>query len=574
MLKKVSPTLLFFGPLLLLTIFIFRSLLFNLSTNLFDWFDYPLMVWTIFQNVDHLRSLSFDGFFNSNIFYPFQGTLLFSDLLLPQSLMVLPLTFLSQNKILDFNIVFFVTLVLNLLAVNFFWNKLITDRLIRFFAVLSTAYSPYFFLTFGHFQMISFWPMFFGLAFLFEKNLTVKKITVVAIFAAIQFLASVYLCIFMLFLIGVWFCLKTLLERNRQSLIINIKQLTIFLVVFLALAGPFLYKYIQVKNAYGIVRDYGEYVLYSAHLSDYVFETHYHSLFDNFFPVIKWNQFNQHSIGESAGFPGFVLFGLGVLGLFIYHQNKKKFSLTLPLEFNHLYFLSLSLLGFVFSLGPRLSVNGFYTAIPLPYLLPLKLIPLFEPIRANARWSLLFYFGLVYFAVIGLQKLGKKYDLRLLVLLFTILYVIEIIPINKQTESKKYNPVVYKIISNNCFNSGQILLEYPFTQFSKDANILTNLTYKTQMMMASLEHKCQLVNGYSGYTPKDYDRYESQLAVTVENSDEAGFGKLLEQRNVKFFKLNKDYLYPDRVVTIEKMLKKEAAGILVDDEHYTIARIR
>src|SRR5258708_1707423 len=101
--KKIFQFVLFFTPLLLLTIFIFRSLLFNLSTNLLDWFDYPLMVWTIFQNVEHLRNLSLNGFFNSNIFYPFQGSLLFSDLLLTQSLMALPLSFFFQNKILVFN---------------------------------------------------------------------------------------------------------------------------------------------------------------------------------------------------------------------------------------------------------------------------------------------------------------------------------------------------------------------------------------------------------------------------------------------------------------------------------------
>jgi len=572
--KKFFSNLLFFVPLLILTVFIFKSLLFNISTNLLDWLDYPVFLWIIFQNIDHIRSLSFSGIFDTNIFYPFHGTLLFADLFLPQTILLFPFTLISQNKILDFNISFFLTLILNLISVTFFWNKFnfSTSKWWLFFAVLTTAYSPYFFLNYGHYQMVTFWPLFFGLSYLFDKNITTKKVVLAAIFTTIQFLASVYLSIFMLFSIGVWFGLKILLERNRSDLAINIKRLAIFLLVFTALTGPFLYKYIQVKNAYGIVRDYSEYVLYSAHLSDYIFSTHYHSLLDGFAPLAKWNHLNGHYLGESAGFPGFVLLGLGILGLFKYSRNKKNLSLQIPLEFNHLYFLILALCGFIFSLGPRLNVNGFYTAIPLPYLIPLKLIPIFEPIRASARWSFLFYFGLTYFALIGLQKL-KKYNLRLLVILLSILYVIEMVPIDKQTEQKNYNPDVYKIVVPECKNAGSVLLEYPLTQDSKDANIITNLTYKTQMMLASLEHNCDLVNGYSGYTPKDYDRFEGEMFQAVEKNDSQEFNKLVNQRNVKLFKLNKDFIYREKVASIEGLLKEEGATILVDDEHYTVARV-
>ncbi|MDO8638702.1 MAG: hypothetical protein Q7R43_03940, partial [Candidatus Daviesbacteria bacterium] len=98
----------YFFIMFFLALFIFRSLVFNITKNLPDWNDYPYITWTIFQNADHVKNLQFDGFFDANAFYPFKGTLLFSDLLLPQSLIVILISYFTANPVLSFNILFFI----------------------------------------------------------------------------------------------------------------------------------------------------------------------------------------------------------------------------------------------------------------------------------------------------------------------------------------------------------------------------------------------------------------------------------------------------------------------------------
>src|SRR3989344_4988515 len=580
--KKISY-LSYFFIMFFLTLFIFRSLAFNITKNLPDWYDYPYITWTIFQNVDHVRNLQFDGFFDANASYPFKGTLLFSDLLLPQSLIVILISYFTANPVLSFNILFFILLALNIIASLYFWKSILSDHKIIFFASLLTIFSPYFFLNSNHFQMISIWPYLFGIGFLLRKGLTIKSAVIVALLTTMEFLSSVYLSVFMLFTISIWVILTLYSRREelvhysgiqKKIIISTLKWMGIFCLTFIILSGPFILKYMQVKKSYGISRDYGEYVLYSAHLTDYLFTTHYHSFISTLSPIVKWNSFNMHRLGEAGGFPGIVLLLLSVIGLLIYSRNSSSLNLKLPLSFNHIFFLILTFCGFIFSLGPRLNVNGTYLAIPLPYEIILRYNPLVEPIRATARWSFIFYFGLVYFACIGLQKINKRTKSNLVMSLLSIVFLLEIVPTNKISESKNYYPEVYKTIEKGCL-SKSVLLEYPMSQFTKDVNIITNLTYRTQILLASVNHKCKVVNGYSGYIPTQYQDYEGRLQKAVENNDKLEFLKLLDSKEVSFIKLNKKSLFKDRVKVIEKWFSTyEKVQILYKNNEFLVVKIQ
>lgn len=569
----------FFLIIFFLAIFIFRSLVFNITKNLLDWNDYPFITWTIYQNVDHIKNLQFTGFFDTNAFYSFKGTLLFSDLLIPQSLIIVLISYFTANLVLSFNILFFIILALNIIASLYFWKSIFKDHKIIFFATLLTTFSPYFFLNSNHFQMICIWPYLFGVGFLLRQGLSSKSAIIVAVLTTIEFLSSVYLSVFMLFTISVWIILTLYFGRLQKSIVIStLKGVGIFCLIFVILSGPFILKYMQVKKSYGISRDFGEYVLYSAHFTDYFFTTHYHSLISTLSPVVKWNNFNMHKSGEAAGFPGIVLLMLSLIGLLIYSRNSLFLNLKLPLSFSHVFFLILTISGLIFSLGPRLNANGTYLALPLPYEIMLKYNPLVEPIRGIARWSFIFYFGLVYFACIGLQKINRQTKSNLMLGLLSTLFLLEMLPINKTTEAKNYYPKVYQSIENVCSSEG-VLLEYPMTQFAKDVNILTNLTYRTQILLASVNHKCKIVNGYSGYIPTQYQDYEDKLREAVENNDKFEFLKLLASKKVSVFKLNKKSLFEDRVKNIEKWFvsytqANTKAKILYQDNEFLIVKFQ
>lgn len=560
----------------LLIIFTFRSILFNLSTNLLDWQDYSLMVWITNQNTEHIKNVQIQNFFNSNIFYPFEGTMLFSDLLLPSSIISLLFQQFSSNPILVFNLVFFTTLFLNIWSSYLLWRLFFKQGLLIFFGTLITAFSPYFFMELNHFQMINFWPVFFGLYFLFKEQFTVKNSILVGIMISLEFLLSVYLWVFMLFAIGIWYGMQIIYRYLQKKALKNIVIHLFFVLLAMSiLTGPFALKYLQVKRSYNIVRPHEEYVLYSAHLSDYLFTTYYGSVVYSTKLANLWNNYNQHNVGESGAFPGIVLLFLSVVGLIFLRKNTNSVSILVKLSFYNIYFFTLLVLGFFFSLGPRLSINGAYTGIPLPYYAVLKFIPLVEPIRANARWMFLLFFGLSYFSVMGLKKLssGGKKSL-ILTIVFSAIFLIEIVPFNKITGRKEYYPIVYNTLEEKCSPNPKILLEYPMSRFTTHNNIIEDLTYRNQFQLASIRHKCKLVNGYSGYAPKDYERYVDQLFWAIERKEEEMFWNLLAERKVNFFKLNKESLYKDRVAILEGWLNdKSKSKIFLNDDHFLLTEI-
>ena len=396
----------------------------------------------------------------------------------------------------------------------------------------------------------------------------------VGVLTGLQFITGVYLSIFMLFAIFIWFVLKLLYERTEEKLVrLRLIQVLIFGIAFLITAGFFASRYIQVKNAYNIKRDYGEYVLYSAHLTDYIFTSHYRSLLSTSATGEGWNRFNKHLVGESAGFPGVVILTLSFIGILGFKKDKKRLNLFFDLEFIKVYFLVLIISAFIFSLGPRLSVNGFYTGIPLPYHFVMKLVPIVEPVRAPARWMILLFLGLIYFAVVGLKKLMDRFpDNKLILVGIGVLFFVEIVPINKSTEAKNYYPKAYETIANKCQVKSSVLLEYPMTQFKKDANLLDNLSYRTQMMMASVRHRCDLVNGYHGYIPKDYEKYENELFAAIESEDESSFWEKIKEKNVRLVKLNENEIYLDRAERIKLWLLKKGK-ILYQDESFLVIEI-
>src|SRR3990167_10472341 len=88
--------LLYLSLFILILLFVFRNLILNISTNLIDWLDYPYVIWVMSQSINHIQNLDFINFFETNAFYPHKMTLLFSDLLLPQALILL--SFLTVSK--------------------------------------------------------------------------------------------------------------------------------------------------------------------------------------------------------------------------------------------------------------------------------------------------------------------------------------------------------------------------------------------------------------------------------------------------------------------------------------------
>jgi len=549
---KYKKYFLIFLFLFALNLFIFRDLLAKINSNLIDWRDYPFVIWVIEENLWHLKNFAFTSWSNLNIFYPLPLTLFFSDTFFTQTLMALPLSFLITNKILLFNILFFMSLALNCLTVEFFWSRFTKNQLYLLSISIFTLFSTMFFANLHHFQVFSFWPFFLTLGILFSSTTNLKKALWLALATAVQAYSSLYLAIFLLLLIS----LHALIFKQ-------IKNYLYFLSIFLILFSPLLYGYVSTRLVYDAKREYGEYVQYSLNLTDYFFYANLGSIFNKLPVIQKWQSFNFRYDGI---FPGISVSILSLLGLLKFKKIKSRFYLALAFKKTDLFFFLVLIFSFIASLGPRLNIAGIYTSIPLPYHFLLKFFPPLEFVRVITRWYIPFSVSLFYFSLQGLKKIKHP----TLICLLVIINLLEFVPINLKSDYYDYLPSVYQKI--NC-RPEQVLIEYPLTQFDNDASILDNLVYRTSLMLASTHHHCNLVNGYSGYIPQAYEAYESELFAAQEASNSAQFFKLLNSKNVSYFKLNKQEIFTDRTNLLSSWMKQEKDYQLIfEDDDYLLAK--
>jgi len=571
MIKKINKY--FLGYLfisLIFIFFIFKGLILNISTNLIDWRDYAYVIWVMNQTVESIKELSFSGLFNGNAFYPNEGILLFSDLLWPQALMTFIFSFFTKNIITQFNLVFLSTLLLNTVSIYVFWKTLFKNHKDVFFASLVTNFSPYLFLEINHFQMITYWPFFFALHYLFKNKKNIKDLIFLSIFIAIQFYAAVYWAIFLITVIGTYYLVSLL---KKENVFFILKSLLIIGSLSVVLVGPVFLKYSQVQKAYGVKREYHEYVNYSAHLTDYLFNGGFRSVISQTKIFKKMNSFNRHGSGEIAVSATIIVYIFSILGIFSIKKNKNNLAINLSLKKHDLIFLLLALVGFIFSLGPRLSVNGHYLAFPLPFAIALKYLVIFEPIRATSRFVALFFIGLTYFSVKGLNKINKNNNF-LLILIALLFFFLEVIPTKFNTEANNYYPAVYNQISDRC-NNGEVLLEYPFNQDTPKANIATNLKYKASQLTATVNHNCNLVNGYAGFDPREYSDYITSFNTALQATNSASLSGIINQKNIKYIKVNKEYMSKDKLEQLDNIdFYNKFGTIILEDKEFSLIQVK
>src|SRR3989344_1704740 len=528
---------------IVILLFVFRNIILNISTNLLDWRDYAFYIWMMFQNITHITSLDFVNFFETNAFYPHKLTLFFIDTMLPQSLIFLPFYYLTKNLILTLNLTFITTFILNFISLFLFWKQIFKRESIAFFGSLFIIFSPFFHSELGHFTVMSYWPFFFGLYFLFKGKFNGGKRNYIyaGLFLSAQFLASISLGIFMMFSILVFYTLVYLFRP------INVKSKQIFysiLVissVFITTSGIFIKGYIDMQLLYNAKRDIREYIVYSAHLSDYLFTTEINSLFHKSSFMNLWNKSDKHQYSHSS-FPGFLIFIPAIFALFKVSRNNQTISFSVGMNKEKAFFFILIILGLLFSLGPRLNFNGNYAYIPLPYYLLLKFIPGMEAIRGLVRWNFLFFLGFTYFSLITLTKLiGIRYYKYIFILIFVIFFL-EFIPLDIQSTKLSYLTDDHQILKELCSKEKKVLLELPVTHLNASTNIREGLQYMTaKVLLPSTYHGCLLVNGYSGYDLPENFILASTLDEYIKNQQTEEFIKEIKRRKIDIVKFNQSY---------------------------------
>ncbi len=530
--------LIYLGIFILILLFVFRDLVLNLSTNLLDWRDYPYIIWTMFQSTTHITSLDFANFFETNAFYSHKLTLMFSDILLPQALILSLFISLTKNIILSFNIIFLFTFILNFTASFLFWRQIFKKDMIAFFGSLLLIFSPFFHLELSHFQMLNYWPFLFAFYFLFksESKPRIKYLVLAGFFITIQFLSSVYLSVYLIFSISVFYLLKLLFSKSAK---VTIFKLFVIFFIFLLTSGIFIKGYMDMKKTYNTKRDIKEYITYSANLSDYVFTSQIKSVIHQSSVMQLWNKADKNW-GLHSSFPGFLIFVFSLFGLFKISKAKKFIIINVLLNKDKAFFLILTVAGLLFSLGPRLNFNGNYAHIPLPYAAFIKFVPLAEVVRVPSRWGFIFFLGLIYLTLLGVGKLKGKVNYKVLMSVLFILFILEYIPINITTHAEEYIDGNDQVLKQLCFNTKKVLLKIPVTHLDVAPDIITGLNYITKAQLSSTYHNCLMINGYSGYDLPQLFDFKDKINAAILKKDTQAFLKLLKENNVDIVEFNPD----------------------------------
>jgi len=405
--------------------------------------------------------------FSPNIFYPHPLALTYSDSMLLPSLMVSPLLSAGMHPVIAYNLLFMSGFLLSGIAMFMLAAHLTRSPMAAFIAALLFAFYPYRFEHYSHLelQMTQWMPL--ALLSLHRFAETTKiRFAFAAVAAAIaQLYSSMYYGVFFtLYVVPV----VAILFFNRRESIKMWRGAAVAAVLGVACAIPLVRPYMAAQAARG-ERDTNVVTFYSAKPSDY-FEAHDRSAL--------YRELIPSKNPERALFPGVMALGLATT------------ALVPP------YGLPQVVYGVALAIGWETSL-GFHGVIyPQLY----KWLSPMRGLRVAARYSVIVGMTLALLSAFGARRLfslvksptGRAVMLGVL----TTLIAVDVHPRLELVPVWRSGPAIYAALPTD---RPVVLAEFPFRQHTR------GFTESLPFMYFALGHWTNMVNGYSGFSPADYN---------------------------------------------------------------------
>jgi hypothetical protein len=342
--------------------------------------------------------------FDANIFYPYPRTLAYSELLLGNGLLALPITAATGNPVLGYNVTLLLSFVLSGLGTYLLVLQLTRSPGAGLVAGLIFAFSSYRMTNLAQAQLLTTQWMPFALLALYQlmRQPRLRHVFTLVLFFCLQTLSSFYYAIllaltalgFVIFEFGFW-----IWSRVGQGLSFALRpsSLPYLLIAACCLALillPFALPYFQVQRELGFERTLADNEPFSASLRQYLMVPP-HSVVNG-----RWLPSDDAPIAGGypvdALFPGLVAVVLAVWGL-VRGQGRTRW-----------FFLLLLLAAFCLSLGPRLYLAPGQPAgldVALPYAWLYAIVPGFKALRAPVRFDALVMLSFSVLAGYGVASL-------------------------------------------------------------------------------------------------------------------------------------------------------------------------
>jgi hypothetical protein len=412
--------------------------------------------------------------FDANIFYPHTGTLAYSEANLGAGIVALPVYWLTRNPYAALNFAILFGFVLSATAMYCLVRYLTNDRRAALISAIAFAFCPY---VFAHSAQIQL-QMTAGLPFsllafhrLADRPTAGRGVALGAALAMQAFFCGYYE-VFALLAVG-YAVLVVSTTRGYWTEEKFWMALSIAALVTVVLVLPMFVPYLRVQRA-GFTRSLELASSFRATWSTYLASSAY---------AHAWLLQRLPPWGEVA-FPGIISLLLGIAGLVIAARRRHELALL---------YGGLGVLAAWASFGPP---AGLYTLL-------YRSVPLFEWLRAPARFGLLVTLSLAVLAGFGASEwLRAPRRGTIAVAVIAVALACELLTPSPMREVMPPEPV-YGVLAQQ--PPGPVI-EMPF--FYLEYMFPRHISY----MLESTAHWMPLVNGYSDFIPQDFRDHVMTLA--------------------------------------------------------------
>lgn len=577
-LSHLAVASLFLGLTLALTF----PLVLHLSDAVRDPGDPLFNSWILSWNVRQLSHGDLAHFFDANIFFPNQGTLAYSEMLAPQTLVAAVPLLISENPILAHNLVMLFSFFTTGFCMYLFARRLSHSSLGGLVAGITFAFSPFMFSHLSHVQILfaGGFPLCFLFLDRFFRHERLRDALLAALCLAVQMLANSYYAVYLAYACAVTVLYHLIAARRALSAGVLLKGLAAAGVVLLVV-GPIFYQYFAFRHETGFART----ILNQAELKSYIAAPEHHLLYGRLtagedfgerqlclgllpltlalVAVFRWlkkaRRRNAAALrkwqitlssrlvfgvlaallgliigvtlfsggmklsSSTLGRPAFLLFLVVCLRAVVEGRFRRSFLLPLTTGAAWVrYFSGFLLVSFLLSFG---SIG--------PYELLYRHAPGFDALRAVARIHILTLFCLSVLAAFGVRSLlarapaARRLSLGcLLLVLLTVEHLAVPLPL-EEAPDRDALPAVYGWLASQPRPAPT--LELPLQEGHRRP---CERTYFSTM------HWQPMVDGYSGYIPPFYEelRWRWRNLPSIQTLSDA------RQLGVRYVILHRDQL--------------------------------
>ena len=327
--------------------------------------------------------------FDANIFYPYPRTLAYSELLLGNGLLAVPVTAATGNPVLGYNLALLLSFVLSGLGMYLLVLRLTRSSGAGLVAGAIFAFSAYRMTNLAQAQLLTTQWLPFALLALLQlmRRPRPRHVATFVLFFCIQALSSFYYAILLAMAVAglvvwrfaVWAWLRV---RGRAQAGAPLRLVALHLLVAAVLCAlivlPFALPYFQVQRELGFERSLADNEPFSASLRQYLMVPPNSAIHGQWLPSDDTPVAGGYAV--DALFPGFVALALSLWGL---ARGKGR---------TRWFFLLMALVSVVLSFGPRLYLAPGQPAaldVALPYAWLYAVVPGFKALRAPVRFDAL-----------------------------------------------------------------------------------------------------------------------------------------------------------------------------------------